>query len=287
MKRKTVILIVIIINLFLISYNFEIIAQPNNRYDDPISDERFELLTEKRTLIVNENKESQNEWAGTYTRGDHHPTVFMWSENKGFVIYGSHHTGYPSGINYGEAKFIDNRLLLKPEIPKDDLHYMNIADELTPVKWGEQHYLVPSDELEQFAYAVHANSSSLLVEYLFKVDDMEKDAEGLPNLPQQYEEILKMKPIKAQLTSVIKTDKDKIWGSEITLKVKNNSKVIKGMYFFYSDSKQSLIVEVLDINGNLLNAKVVVTAISGKSNHNGKLEKGMKFSSKAKKGSFS
>src|SRR5688572_19198461 len=151
--------------VFLFLCSLELFAQRNNPHDEPISEEHYGILKQKKELIEQEISSDKNEWSGTYTAGDHHPTVFMWSPNQGFLAWGSNHTFFPSRINFGKAEYSNYRLIIKPEIPKEHLNFQYIPTELVPIKWGEQHFFIPSDGLTDFAYAVHSGSESQIVEH--------------------------------------------------------------------------------------------------------------------------
>jgi hypothetical protein len=154
----------------------QLFAQVRNRNDVPISEEHYEILEKRKKLIEQELSSSANKWSGVYQAGDHHPTVFMWSPSQGFLTWGSQHTFFPSRINFGKAEFSNNRLLIKPEISEEHLNYEYAPPELVPVKWGEQHFLIPAERLINFAYAVHSRSESQIENYFANNKDFKKNA---------------------------------------------------------------------------------------------------------------
>lgn len=255
-----------------------ILAQGNNRYDEPISEEHNQILDTKARLIKLESISSKNEWSGTYLAGDHHPTVFMWSEKEGFLTWGSHHTFAPSRINFGKAVFLNNRLTVTPEITKEHLNFQYTATEWVPVKWGDVHFLIPPENLINFAYDLRSRSQSQIVEYFMKGDDMQKDRVGLPDLPKEYLGILTMKAIPARITSV----KNYVPGelnsdTEITLDHSPNSKLIKGMIFYFLSSKGGLQLEIIEVGKRKSRAKLGGTYLTQDEEIHPRI--GMKFTS--------
>lgn len=255
----------------------------NNRNDEPISEEHYEILEKRKELIQQEAAADKNEWSGTYTQGDHHPTVFMWSANQGFLAWGSNHTFFPSRINFGKAEFLNNRLTVKPEINKEHLNFQFIPTELIAVKWDKQHFLIPANELINFAYAAHSGAESQIVEYFIKSEDYQESRKGLPNLPKEYEKFLTMKAIRPKIIA-FKT-KDDFYESEITLNLGRADKVIEGMIFYYENSLGGMRIMITDLQENSSKARLI--GIS--SNENGKSltpKVGLRFTSKIPAGAY-
>ncbi len=263
--------------LIVFLFPASLFAQNNNRNDIPISDEQYKILEKRRGLIGEEISAGKNEWIGVYQQGDHHPTYFMWSLNQGFLIWGSNHTFYPSRINFGKAEFSNNRLLLSPEIATDHLNYQQVATQFVPVKWGEQHYLIPADELANFAYAVHSGASSQLVEYLFKSEDYEKTRTGLPDLPKEYQKIMVMKAVKPKITA-IKKDSGDFWKTELTLNLGRAANLRKGMILYYSKPAGGFSIMITDLDEKSAKAKLV-----GVWNEDREPKVGLRLTSKAPK----
>jgi hypothetical protein len=206
----------------------------------------------------------------------------MWSVNQGFLAWGSNHTFFPSRINFGKAEFLNNRLIIKPEISKEHLNYQYMPTELAPVKWGEQHFLIPADELIDFAYAVHSEAESQIVWYFAKSEDYEKPRKGLPDLPEEFEKFMKMKAIKPTITA-IKKDGDDFWKTEITLNLGRADKLIKGMIFYYAKPSGGLKITITDLQEKSSKARLTGIWGSGESEETIEPKVGMKFTSKAPK----
>lgn len=265
---------------FLFFCVLQIIAQ-NNKYDEPISEEHYEILEKRKQLIEQENSSSKNEWSGVYSLGDHHPTIFMWSENQGFLTWGSHHTFSPSRINFGKAEFSNNRLTIKPEVSEKHLNFQFIPSELIAVKWDKQHFLISADKLMNFAYAVHSGAESQIVSFFAKSKDYQESRKGLPNLPKEYEPILTMKAIRPKIVAVER--KGDFYERKITLNLGRASKLVEGMIFYYGSSSGSMQIMITDLQENTSKAKLVGIAGTGK---NLTPRVGLKFTSKIPAGAF-
>src|SRR5688572_4337207 len=153
--------------------------------DQPLTDELYKLVEERTESIRNGILDSDNEWAGIYLAGDHHPTVLMWAPKEGFLVTSSHHTFSPSWVNYGSVSLGDTFLSLRPELPKENKYAHIIDTQFRLVRWGQQHFLISPDELERFAYAVHARAESEIVQYFARSDNGERRRSGFPNLPAE------------------------------------------------------------------------------------------------------
>jgi hypothetical protein len=273
------------IALFIISF-FSVasqsFSQSNNKHDEPISQEHYEILKKRKDLILQDVTYAKNEWSGIYAAGDHHPTIFMWSVNQGFLAWGGHHTFFPSRINFGNVEFSNKRLIIKPEVSKEHLNFQYIPTELVPVKWDEQRFLIAADELVNFAYAVHSRAESQIVQYFVKSDDSEKPRTGLPNLPKEFEKILTMPAIKAKIIAVKNSAGNGFWDTELTLNRGRSDKVIKGMIFYYANSSRSIRLMISDVEEKT--AKATIIGIGG-SDETTNPKIGLVFSSKIPKNS--
>ena len=240
----------------ILSLDLRLKAQINNKNDIPISNEHSEILEKRKALIEKEIALSKDEWTGVYLNGDHHPTVLMWSYKEGFLTWGSNHTFYPSRINFGKVEFSNNLLTIKPEIKKENLNFQFIPTELFPIKWGEQHFLIPANEIINFAYSVHSQSFSQIESYFLKSNDYQKSRNGLPNLPPEYSKFLKMKPIRPQILKV-KIDKEDFWATEITLNLGSRDKIIKEMIFYNGNSKNGISLMITELKETNSKAKII------------------------------
>src|SRR5262249_6114160 len=97
-----------------------------------------------------------NEWSGNYFRemSTTWGESFIWEPKLGFAAFRDTCSNGPRAwVNYGAATFRDGMLILKPEREASAQFVLNLdANEFTPIKWGQQHWLVPTKSLAQFAY---------------------------------------------------------------------------------------------------------------------------------------
>ncbi len=211
-----------------------IAAGQHRREDQPLTDELYALVDKRSELIKRSIAKSRSEWAGTYAAGDHHPTIFMWTPEEGFLVTSSIHTFSPSWVNSGEVSINGSLLSIRPVLTKDNNYAHAIDTEFRMVKWGEQHFLIPPDELKSFAYAVHSRAGSEIVHYFFRWEDRDKLRRGLLDLPPEYTKYLNMAPIAARITAVGPEEGP---SQVVTLSVGRRNNVIEGMIFYFSPRK--------------------------------------------------
>jgi hypothetical protein len=152
-----------------------------------------------------------HDWAGEYYFGDGlgvNVTLVLAPEN-GFVFNWHGCLGLYD-LNYGNVAFTNGtvRLLFKYSNKREG--FEGIAPELTPVRWGERHYLIPVDGMVEFANAINAGTEPSLFggrsgRFLLRRGDEQKEGSGLPNIPDEYLSYLLPEPIKAKISSVEQT----------------------------------------------------------------------------------
>ena len=98
------------------------------------------------------------------------------------------------------------------------------------VRWDKQRFLIPPDELKQFAYAVHSQSEWELVRYFAKGRYNGTPRRGLPDLPSEYRVFAKMPPINARIIDVGPGEN---YQKSVTIDAGSNRRVIEGMSFYY------------------------------------------------------
>lgn len=231
------------------------------RRDQPISEDLYELVRNKADVIKREITESKDEWSGTYLAGDHHPTVLMFSTKSGFLVTSSLHTFSPSWVNYGNVKLTSGQLIIYPELTKENKSAHVMGTEFVPILWDRQHFLIPSNELRSFAYAVHSKAESQIVEYFAKSEDSDKPRRGLPKLPAEYTKYLKMQPIVTRITGV--GPEKQHWPS-LTIGAGRRDGMIEGMTLYHiSRSGVHLSVRVTKVSERTSQAEVSMIGSSG------------------------
>lgn len=175
-----------------------------------------------------------NEWVGRYSQdaGETWSELFVWEPTLGFATFRdtcSH--GPRAWVNYGPAVFRNGVLFLSPDRDKEDEFVLDLLSaELTAVKWGGEHWLVPSNKLALFAYAVNSRSGDEHGFSYLKIDDYERRRVGRPELPQQYRRLLGLPPVTVRIIEI--GEKTVHWYPEMTIDAGKNKGLIEEMSFW-------------------------------------------------------
>ncbi len=242
--------LVLILSVFVLS-SAQISAQG---YVDILPDEVKGPFIERYKRITSEVRDSHSdEWAGTYTRfvGETWSEALLWTPNDGFAVFRDTCSNGPRAwVNFGVAKFENDRLTLNSEQIYKGEHTLTMKQYFTPVKWGHQRWLIPTDELELFAYAVNSGSWEDYGSFYLKAGGNEEDPKGQPEIPNQFKYILNRTPLKAKLLSV--GEKPESWYGDVTIDAGKNKGVIVGMSFWLVGVKNA-------------NVKLIVSKVNEKS----------------------
>ena len=125
-------------------------------YVDILPDEVKNPFYARQDIIVKElSKPQASEWVGRYYR-EPSPTwgeVIVWEPRTGFAAYRDTCSNGPRAwVNYGTVSFDNGVLAITPERDTNSEHVLNFPfRQFTTVKWGQQHWLVPTEELALFA----------------------------------------------------------------------------------------------------------------------------------------
>jgi hypothetical protein len=137
-----------------------------------LSPEQQARLRSRQALIIAEASNSlANEWVGSYGAMDS-PTSgarLDWAPANGFLVWWNNCShGWSDIVNFGSVDFRDGVLRVTPELSRAGEKVYPVTD-LIPVKWGNQHYLIPPDRLIAFCYAVrNVGRSFEIYEFLLK-----------------------------------------------------------------------------------------------------------------------
>ena len=266
----------LLLPLILLALVLVIPAQ--RKVDEPISDELYEIVKAKSDTIRAELSGLNNhDWAGDYVQGDHHPTVFTITPKNGFLVTSSLHTFSPSWVNYGKVEFANGRLKIFPELADDAKSAHVMPKEFVLVRWGGYRYLIPPDELRNFAYDVHSRSGNALTWYFTR--NSETEPKGLPELPPEYSRILWMPPILATALSVrAESEYDDV----VTINAGSRKGVIEGMSFFLMGHRSLWIrLQVTKVTDQTSECRISERGSSGSGVI--RVKKGHRFSSRAPK----
>ncbi|HEX8566691.1 MAG TPA: hypothetical protein VF648_13685 [Pyrinomonadaceae bacterium] len=278
---KQLILLLIFLTLFS-SMRQEGQAQ-RTYFKQEMSEELINLRQTKWQEIGAEvGKFSDNEWVGLYVaqNGTTVSTQLVWTPNLGFMIWLENCSRPFHGlINYGDASLTDGSLKLTPRLPEGSPNSYTIKFKYIPVKWGEQHFLIPSHEMIKFVYVVNSKSDAEINSFLIKGDDYEKKRRGMPGVPEEYKKYLGMKPITATIS---KLEEQKDWYPKITFNAGRAEGVIEGMSFYLSRPRNMYaLVYVADVQEHTSEGYISIASYTD--NREGEIKPaiGWKFSSRA------
>lgn len=217
---------------------------------------RYEAInTELKTL-------EKNEWAGTYSLfvGETWSQAFIWSSENGFVAFRDTCSNGPRAwINYGHATLVNGKLNITAERSNDAEYLLNLdTTEFTAVKWGVQHWLVPTNELTLFAYAINSRSGIEREIGYLKGSDYEKEPSGQPNLPDKFMKLLGAPKINAKVISVL--EKNDAWYPPLKISAGRMHGVIKGMNFWLTGHDGIVVrveVDSVDEETSIVKARLV------------------------------
>lgn len=232
--------------------------------NEALSPEALEATYSSRRALIGRELAglSVDEWAGEYHAQDG-PTAgtqFSWSPAAGFVVkWSTCCHGWRERVNYGRAAFEGGALKLEPELSGKGVKVYPVAAPLIPVRWGEQHYLIPSDQIINFCYAAKNFPNSPEVEAFFLKDaDKEKRRVGLPRVPAEYRKYLQSKPLVAVVSQV--KPKARPWSQEFILNVGRADGVVDGMKFYLSSPRNIfMLVEVTEVGERTSSAYVIMS----------------------------
>ncbi len=240
--------------------------------------EALEEFKHKWVSIEPEILNPENEWIGDYKAGM--DTTFVglrWSKggyNLAYVSVCAHSSVWE--MDYGNITEFSPSLLqlsstLDPKFTKTDANRMKndplFSKSYIPVKWGEQHYLVPKENIADFCVQISKDfSPTQFGLYFLKQGDWEKPIYGKLILPNEYKHLLQ-KHIDANVIEIIgkRTIKNLEHSSHsniyevistIRLNVGKKQKITKGLSFYLSSvyDEKAKVISVEDTT-----CQVVVT----------------------------
>src|ERR1700731_868031 len=174
-------------------------------------------VSEKQTKNIQAELKSltAHEWAGEYYYGDGLGVnvSLVLAPAAGFVFRWDGCLGLYD-LNYGRVTERNGIITLQFTYPNEREGFQGIATELVPVRWGERHYLVPSDGIVKFANAVNAGTEpndfmgGRSFYFLLKRGDEGKAVHGTPPIPQEYSPYLLKSPIHATISAIDETHRE-------------------------------------------------------------------------------
>jgi len=199
------------------------------------------------------------DWEGVYSRyvGETYSDILVWTPGTGFAAFRDTCSNGPRAwVNFGSAKFQNGLLVFNSEQEYQGEHSLKMAQEFTPVKWGHQRWLIPTDELEQFAYAVNSGSWQDFGSYYLKDNGNEKEPKGLPALPSRFRHILRRKPVTTRVVSVSSAQEEK--DARVTIDAGKDKGLIAGMSFWLVGVRNTYVkLSVETVNDTTATARII------------------------------
>ncbi len=266
-------------------------AQSQELFDEVSLKERGSLSAEQQAtlrsrqeiIIAEALKLPANEWVGAYGAMDS-PTSGVrldWAPANGFLVWWttcSH--GLRDMINFGNVNFNDGVLRVTPELSKEGEKVYPLSD-LIPVKWGNQHYLIPLDRLIAFCYAVRNTGRSFeIYEFFLKESDRDKRRFGLPAVPAGYKKYLVSPAIQATIIDVRLGPET--WTKTLMLNTGRTAGVVPGMKFFAVFPRNVyMLVHVMSVREDSSEALVITSGFKNRSERELRLRAGFRLTSRA------
>lgn len=205
----------------------------------------------------------KDEWEGIYANNvESGDATLHWSSGGGFVYYSVYHT--LRQLDFGSAFDKPDSVKLVSEKSPVIKSKSIFSTNLIKIKFGDRHYLVPENRLQDFTErAVGLNTSIIdFGYYLQKPDEYENKVFGLPVLPEKYKKFLRL-PINSEIIRVGKRqlyreqfgNDDALVSEEIyrfvTLGAGKNKKVKVGMNFFAEDLGEWIEITKVSSNSSI------------------------------------
>jgi hypothetical protein len=284
MKRTTPLTIIFIFSIAILLI-LPLYAKAQHHPDFvPVSGDIRNRFNDRQKLIDQELSSLQrNEWVGMYFAQDGQidGAVFKWSPSNGFTVQSgnSFHRGIER-VNYGSVNFNGKLLTLLPEYLENNKHTYTIPTSFVPIKWDKQHWLIPSDKLMLFIFAVNSGDYDEIHSFFLKDEDRKKSNNGLPDVPKEYRKYLKLKPIKAKVIDV-QVNNSAYSDFTLTLNAGKADGIIEGMKFYLVKVKNVLVwIRVTNVREHTSAANIVSIGSSGDYDKEIKPEVGWEFTSK-------
>jgi len=205
----------------------------------------------------------KDEWEGIYANNvEIGEARLHWSSVGGYVYYSVYHTlrqlDFGSAfVNADSVKLVSEK---SPAVKRKSIFSTN----LIKIKFGDRHYLVPENRLQDFADRAVGLSTSIgdFGYYLQKPAEYEKKVFGLPVLPEKYKKFLRL-PINTEIIRIGKRQlhrekfgNDAALVSEeiyrfVTLGAGKSKNVKVGMNFFADELGEWIEITKVSLNSSI------------------------------------
>jgi hypothetical protein len=189
---------------------------------------------------------SEHAWAGQYSGSS---ASLSLAPESGFV-YEAHGCRGILDRNFGTVTATADHINLVLHFPSDPGW---LATRFVPIGWGDRHYLVPSDRMEQFCSDVNSfwePRHEVRGTYFLRDGDEQIPALGLPLVPEKYRGALLSAPIEAKIIQIVSSGKgeDGFIHARVRLDAGSEQGVVPHMTMRLVDQDQSMLLGVDDVN---------------------------------------
>lgn len=197
-------------------------------------------LEHKKRVEAELSQQQKQPWVGEYERSFQ---SFLLAPQSGFFLFRGSDYRYWS-CAWGQVEVSKSRIKLIPDesVPVEGTR--GVALSWTIVDWGKRQYLIPTDDLLDFANSVNNGYEpsyrfpGLGGSFFKKKGDEDLRVTGFPNVPESYRRYLLTNPIRGSVTSLGNSTVEKIDGGKtdvrtttLTLNVGSKHGVLVGMRF--------------------------------------------------------
>lgn len=210
-----------------------------------------------------EQKGSDHEWAGIYTRGSiftGQTGYLALAPKNGFVFHAAASCGSAMSQSYGKVQQKGDMLILSPPLNDKRNQELCLDSNLFIVTWGKTRYLIEEKDLVRFCNAVN---SGLEYPFPFRLSTFftwsgsdKKNVDRLPVMPKKYQRFILTKPIYTRIVS-FKQNAPLI----VTLDIGGNHGVFLGMELYPTEgiraSKGAFKIIITGIDKAACQAKII------------------------------
>lgn len=159
-----------------------------------------------RKIEAEIKKLGDHQWAGDYYEGDGlgENVTLVIAPESGYLFEWHGCLGLYDR-NYGAVTWDKGNIRLSFTFKNERKGFEGIAEQFTPIAWGDRKYLVPSDDIVGFCNEVNQGNEprqGVHGRYLLREGDEKKEATGLPAIPPEFNPYVLPHSIQAEIAAV-------------------------------------------------------------------------------------
>jgi len=173
--------------------------------EEKLSEENRAIVEAKRQKIKEEITQLKDHpWAGEYYYGSSGNLNLTLAPENGFTMIADHPWGLLH-LDHGTVDWDGNHIKLNYTFDVESGYINDEAIKRKPIRWGERVYLIPTFRIIEFCNAINSGRESrsrTSGRFYLRRGDERKEAEGKPELPEEFMPYLLDKPVDATIASV-------------------------------------------------------------------------------------